>query len=150
MTMQIASLEELKQYIKKNLIPQLTPKTVVLLEGEMGVGKTQFVKLFCEQFGCDREVSSPTFSIIQEYPSALGTIHHVDLYRIESNEELENTGFWEIFSKPKGIIFIEWPQKMDESRIPKSWKVFKIKYDFLDQSSGPNIIDKRRIELTLP
>lgn len=131
MRAQIATLEELKQWLKKNLIAQLTPKTVVLLEGEMGVGKTQMVKLFCEQFGCDREVSSPTFAIIQEYPSALGVIHHADLYRIESNDELENTGFWEIFnSSSKGVVFIEWPSKMDKSRIPKGWKVITIKYEF--------------------
>jgi len=131
----IASLDELKQWLKKNLIAQLTPKTVVLLEGEMGVGKTQMVKLFCEQFGCDREVSSPTFAIIQEYPSALGVIHHADLYRIETSDELENTGFWEIFnSSKKGVVFIEWPSKMDKSRIPKGWKVISIKYEFVNDA----------------
>lgn len=132
--MTINSIEELKQWVKKNLIAQLTPKTVVLLHGEMGVGKTQMVKLFCENFGCQSEVSSPTFAIIQEYPSALGVIHHVDLYRIESDEELENTGFWEIFNKAKGVIFIEWPQRMDISRIPKDWKVLKVQYEFSDNS----------------
>lgn len=146
--MTINSMEELKQWVKKNIITELTPKTVVLLEGEMGVGKTQLVKLFCEQFGCDDEVSSPTFAIIQEYPSALGVIHHVDLYRIESSEELENTGFWEIFNKSKGIIFIEWPQKMDPSRmksyLSEGWKIMKVRYSFLQDSS-----DTRKIELTL-
>ncbi|MES2767610.1 MAG: tRNA (adenosine(37)-N6)-threonylcarbamoyltransferase complex ATPase subunit type 1 TsaE [Bdellovibrionota bacterium] len=145
----INSLEDLKQWLKKNLIAQLTPKTLVLLEGEMGVGKTQMVKLFCEQFGCYNEVSSPTFAIIQEYPSALGVIHHADLYRIESNDELENTGFWEIFNKSPdvskgGVIFIEWSQKMDISRIPKGWKIIRIKYEFADASSG-----SRKIELSL-
>ncbi len=139
--MTINSIEELKQWVKKNLIAELTPKTVILLEGEMGVGKTQMVKLFCENFGCQHEVSSPTFAIIQEYPSSLGVIHHVDLYRIESNEELENTGFWEIFNKSKGVIFIEWPQRMDVSRIPKGWKILKVQYDFADTSGN------RRIEL---
>lgn len=135
MTTKISSIEELKQWLKKNLIAQLTPKTVVLLEGEMGVGKTQMVKLFCEQFGCDREVSSPTFAIIQEYPSAIGNIHHADLYRIESSEELENTGFWEIFSgSSKGVIFIEWPSKMDKSRIPKDYKIITIRYEFIGDS----------------
>lgn len=134
--MTINSLVDLKHWLKKDLITRLSPKTVVLLEGQMGVGKTQTVKLFCEQFGCDREVSSPTFAIIQEYPSALGIIHHVDLYRIESDEELENTGFWEIFNKAKGVIFIEWPSKMDVSRIPKGWNILRLNYEFLDQSSG--------------
>lgn len=100
-----------------------------------GSREDSMVKLFCEQFGCDREVSSPTFAIIQEYPSALGVIHHADLYRIETNEELENTGFWEIFnSSKKGVIFIEWPSKMDKSRIPKDWKVITIKYEFIGDS----------------
>lgn len=130
----IKNVDELKQWVKKNLIPQLAPKTVVLLEGEMGVGKTQLVKVFCENFGCQSEVSSPTFAIIQEYPSSLGVIHHIDLYRIEGDEELENTGFWEVFHKSKGLVFVEWPQKMDRTRIPKEWKVISIKYDFQDEN----------------
>src|SRR5690606_13238350 len=129
----IKNVDELKQWVKKNLIPQLAPKTVVLLEGEMGVGKTQLVKLFCENFGCQSEVSSPTFAIIQEYPSSLGVIHHIDLYRIESDGELENTGFWEVFNKSKGLIFIELPQKMDVARVPQGWKILKVQYDFHDQ-----------------
>lgn len=132
--MTINSIEELKLWIKKNLIPQLKPKTAILLEGEMGVGKTQLVKLFCEQFGCGSEVSSPTFSIIQEYPSSLGVIHHVDLYRIENNDELENTGFWEIFNKSKGVVFIEWPQKMGSMKINSDWTTLKIHYSFTEQS----------------
>lgn len=144
--MTINSIEELKQWIKKNIIPQITPKTVVLLDGPMGVGKTQLVKIFCEQFGCDQEVSSPTFAIIQEYPSAIGVIHHVDLYRIEDLEELENTGFWEIFNKSKGVIFIEWPQKIDPTRIKsylsQGWKIMQVKYEFESN-------DTRKIELSL-
>ena len=107
--MTINSLQDLNQWLKLNLIAQLGPKTIILLSGEMGVGKTQMVRSFCQQFGCEKEVSSPTFAIIQEYASSLGIIHHADLYRIENQDELENTGFWEVFNKPKGIIFIEWP-----------------------------------------
>jgi tRNA threonylcarbamoyladenosine biosynthesis protein TsaE len=138
--MTINSIEQLKLWVKKNLIPQLTPKTVILLSGEMGVGKTQLVKLFCEQVGCKNEVSSPTFSIIQEYPSSLGVIHHVDLYRMESLEELENTGFWEIFNKPKGIVFIEWPQKMGSMKINPDWNVLNVRYEFSGESRKIQII----------
>jgi tRNA threonylcarbamoyl adenosine modification protein YjeE len=130
----IHSIQELKDWINKFLIPRLQPKTAVLLDGEMGVGKTQLVKLFCEEFGCDSEVSSPTFSIIQEYPSPLGPIHHVDLYRIKDADELENTGFWEIFNKPKGIIFIEWPQKMGSMKINPDWTTLNIHYQFSGKS----------------
>lgn len=137
--MMISSLDNLRSWVKTNLVSQMTPRTIVLLEGEMGVGKTQLVKIFCENFGCDREVSSPTFAIIQEYPSSLGSIHHVDLYRIEDTDELENTGFWEIFSKPKGIVFIEWPQRLDEARLnayaAHGWKIVRIKYNFQNDNN---------------
>lgn len=135
----ISSVDDLRSWVKTNLIARMTPKTIVLLEGEMGVGKTQLVKLFCESFGCDGEVSSPTFSIIQEYPSSLGPIHHVDLYRIENLDELEHTGFWEIFSKTKGVVFIEWPQRLDEARlntyVHQGWNIMRIKYDFQNENN---------------
>ncbi len=135
----ISSVDDLQSWIGHNLVSKLTPKTIVLLEGEMGVGKTQFVKSFCSHFGCEREVSSPTFSIIQEYPSSLGPIHHVDLYRIKDSDELEHTGFWEIFSKKKGVVFIEWPQRVGEARINaythQGWNIIRIKYEFRNENN---------------
>jgi tRNA threonylcarbamoyladenosine biosynthesis protein TsaE len=121
----IQSLADLKNWIEKQFQPQLTAKSIVLLSGKMGAGKTQFVKTYCELAKSKQPASSPTFSIIQEYDSAKNKIYHIDLYRIESDDELENTGFWEIFEKP-AQIFIEWPDKMPKSRLPKDWKVLNV------------------------
>ena len=74
--------------------PLLSEKTIVALQGPMGVGKTEFVKHLCGKFRSDT-VASPTFAIHHRYSSLRGTIDHLDLYRLENEDELETTGFWD-------------------------------------------------------
>lgn len=121
----ITSLIDLKQWVKSTLLPLQKEKAVFLLEGPMGAGKTQMVRFFCELVGIS-DVSSPTYSIINEYKHQNETLHHVDLYRMQNDDEIEHTGFWEIFNKEKGFIFIEWSSKMDLKRIPKAWTQYQI------------------------
>lgn len=123
--MKIKSLDDLKNWIQKNLIFHQFVPTVFLLSGKMGVGKTQLVKTFCELSNCKQVASSPTFSIIQEYETPKNKIYHADLYRIGSPEELEATGFWEIFDHP-AYVFIEWSENLDQKRIPQNWKIIRI------------------------
>jgi len=83
--------------------------TVVALFGELGSGKTQFVKGVCEALGIDKSnVSSPTFTIVNEYEGCF-PVYHLDLYRIKKQEEVFELGFVE-YVESNGICLIEWPE----------------------------------------
>lgn len=114
------SLEDTQEYVAK-ICEELKPKTVILLKGPMGAGKTQIVRFFCEYLSAGDQVSSPTFSIINEYENK---IIHLDLYRLNSLLELENTGFWDAFQQ-SDYVFIEWADKFPMT-FPKNWKVMEI------------------------
>lgn len=109
-------VEDIKQYqgIAKDIIKAFPDKRIFQLKGDLGAGKTEFVKAFCKILGVTDEVSSPTFSIIQEYHDENGQeIFHMDLYRINDEDELINIGLEEYFDRGN-YIFIEWPQIMNE------------------------------------
>jgi tRNA threonylcarbamoyladenosine biosynthesis protein TsaE len=89
-------------------------RNIVLLKGDLGAGKTTFVKHFVDYLGgeiCD--VDSPTFSIVNTYKLNSDTIHHFDLYRLNSAEEIEDIGFMEYIDS-SDLCFIEWPEKIAE------------------------------------
>ena len=82
---------------------------VYLFDGEMGAGKTTFIKALCQEMGTEEVVNSPTFSIVNEYETATGeTIYHFDFYRVNSTEEAQNFGCEEYFYSGN-FCFVEWP-----------------------------------------
>ena len=86
---------------------------VIALVGPLGAGKTVFVKGLAEGLGIDpRVVSSPTFVIAQQYrrPDAAELLHHVDLYRLDSEDELESIGFYDMFT-PGAVLAVEWADR---------------------------------------
>jgi len=90
---------------------------IVALVGPLGAGKTVFVKGMAEGLGVDsRVVSSPTFVIAQQYvvPEGPDFLHHVDLYRLESEDELESIGFYDMLA-PGGVVAIEWADRFPEA-----------------------------------
>jgi tRNA threonylcarbamoyladenosine biosynthesis protein TsaE len=90
---------------------QETHKRVILLNGNLGTGKTTFVKEFVSSKNVDVEVDSPTFSIVNDYDLGSEIIHHFDLYRTNTIEEIEDFGFWDYIDS-SNICFIEWPDKI--------------------------------------
>lgn len=104
------SVEETFQ-IAGNLAKNAQKGDVYCLTGELGAGKTHFVKGFVQQLGVDKDtVSSPTFTIINEYEGDL-PIYHFDCYRLESSQEALEIGAEEYFYGD-GVCLIEWPQKI--------------------------------------
>lgn len=108
----------------------LIEKTAVFaLRGELGAGKTVFVKGLLKELGVKKEVLSPTFTLLKQY-SLSGdwkgwTAYHFDLYRLKSAQDFLNEGFGEIFKEPKSIILIEWPERISEI-LPK--KIINISF----------------------
>ncbi len=97
--------------IAKRLSSNFKKGDIIFLEGDLGAGKTAFVKGVVKAYGGDaNEVTSPTFTIVNEYHVGFKNIYHFDLYRINNPEELYNIGFEEYFYG-QGICFVEWPER---------------------------------------
>lgn len=91
----------------------MTPGSVVALSGPLGSGKTTFVKGLARALGVKETITSPTFTIISEYQGNI-PLYHMDLYRIDSAEEFENTGGGELLSG-SGVSVIEWAEHAAEA-----------------------------------
>jgi len=101
--------------------------TVLCLEGDLGAGKTLFVQSLARTLGVTGEVTSPTFNLMNVY-EGICPIYHFDLYRLESEEELEDIGFFEYTEEPEGIVLIEWADKFPES-LPENYVRVSIERD---------------------
>ena len=110
------SAEETGEYARRFAVT-LQPGDMVSLCGELGAGKTEFMRGITEFFNCDDQLSSPTFSLFNIYQGSLAgeevVLHHFDLYRIESLRELEAIGFDEYLSSGD-LSFVEWAERFTE------------------------------------
>lgn len=121
------ALSELREFVLNWSAPELVepqPK-LVLLNGEMGSGKTTFTTVLAEQLGAS-DAASPSFAIHSRYEGPRGTIDHFDLDRLKSEEELESIGFWDLLSEasldPRRFVVIEWAQRLSEFGFPVECK----------------------------
>ena len=114
MKVYISKSEDNTFKIASNFAQKLKKGDIIGLIGDLGAGKTIFVKGVAKYFGINPdEVVSPTFTIINEYEGKDFFIYHFDLYRIDTKADLENLGYEEYFTN-KGIVLIEWPEKFEE------------------------------------
>lgn len=88
------------------------------LSGDLGAGKTQLVKGLARGLGYIGKVQSPTFALINEYTGGRVTIFHLDLYRLETREQVIGAGLEEYFYKPPGVAVIEWVERWLGGRAP--------------------------------
>ena len=89
----------------------LRPGDLVIVAGELGVGKTQLVKGIARGLGLQGEIKSPSFSLIHEYKKGDFTFYHLDFYRLEEEEEVVDLGWEEYREDEKGIMVVEWGDK---------------------------------------
>ena len=101
--------------LAQNIESEKFPDMVICLIGELGSGKTVFVKGFAQALGINETITSPTFTIVKEYESGELPLYHMDVYRLEDNKD--NVGLTDYFNKG-GITIIEWAD-MIESELPE-------------------------------
>jgi tRNA threonylcarbamoyladenosine biosynthesis protein TsaE len=101
------SLEDI-EIVAKQILKYSTSK-VLLFNGDMGVGKTTLIKTLVRLLGSDDIISSPTYSLVNEYKTPNDSIFHFDLYRVEDEEELYNFGIEEYLSTESWLL-VEWPE----------------------------------------
>ncbi len=104
-----SSAPETTRSVARSLCDKLSVGDVVLLYGDLGAGKTEFVKGMAAGLGVDEPVSSPTFALLNVYQGRM-PLYHFDLYRLDRLEELDGIGFDEFISGD-GLAVIEWPDR---------------------------------------
>jgi len=124
--------------IAAKILQHYKEKKLFVLVGDLGAGKTTLVKNIVSILGCTSGVSSPTFSIINEYKGKDERIYHIDLYRLKSKSEAEEIGIEE-YLYSGAYCFIEWPQIIEEL-LPEEVVLIKI------ENTGA---DSRKIVLNL-
>lgn len=100
--------------LASTLAPFLHPDDVVLLLGDLGAGKTQFVQGVAEALGIAADVTSPTFNIMIEYSGGALPLFHFDLYRLDDAAQLEDIGYFDTLESG-GVSFVEWGDKFPEA-----------------------------------
>lgn len=120
----ISSLDQLP-IAAKELLEAFNSERVFLFEAQMGNGKTTLIKELCAQLGVNDSMSSPTYSIVNEYRSTTGKIYHFDLYRLKHTNELLDIGFDE-YINGQNYCFIEWPQLAMEFLKNESYVIIRI------------------------
>lgn len=130
-------LEELKD-IASNLGKIMKGGEVIALLGNLGAGKTTFVKEFAKSLGIFENIKSPTFNYVLEYTSGRLPLYHFDVYRLDNSYEVYDTGYEE-YINGDGVVVIEWADIIEEE-LPKSY--IEVRLNYCEEEN------KREIEIT--
>ena len=112
---------------------------VIALSGELGAGKTQFVKGLARGLGISARVHSPTFTLVNEYGGGRLKLFHLDLYRLETTEQILSAGIEE-YLKPDGVAVIEWAERIADCRLPIA-DLKNVKIEVLNEAERKIIYD---------
>lgn len=101
--------------IGKVLAEHVSDGAVLLLNGQLGAGKTAFTQLFAKALGVTEPVMSPTFNLVHTYLSGSVILHHFDLYRLQDADQLDDIDFWSLIDEDtEGVSVIEWSSKFPD------------------------------------
>ncbi len=133
------SSEETTKKLAKEFSNYLKGGEIILLHGEMGVGKTTFVKYLINNFQNKKklnitEITSPTFNILNEYELDNLLIKHYDLFRLKDKSELNNLDLYE--NNKNTISLIEWPQIIDKKKITK---IIELKFNYENELNNRSV-----------
>ncbi len=103
---------------------------IVCLYGDLGAGKTTFVKGLAKALGVKKNITSPTFALLNIYPTKKAKIVHIDTYRLKNEQELIDIGIEDYLGAPDSICVVEWPEKMQ--MLLKNKKTLQIKIEHLN------------------
>ena len=133
----------------RTLTELLTPPKLVLLRGDLGAGKTTLVKGIAAAFeaAAEEDVTSPTFTLVHEYRGPRANLFHIDLYRIDTQRELETLALDDLRDE-KSILLIEWGEKFPRLLRHRTWRSFWIAKGRVDAGFGST--DKSGYERTTP
>lgn len=123
----------------KNFAKDLKKGDVIVLIGDLGSGKTKFTEGILSYFGIENEISSPTFTIVNEYNTPDVDIYHFDVYRLNSSYDFYNIGGEEYFNK--GICIIEWGEIIEDA-LPESYTKITFKRDLENENYRNLIIEQ--------
>jgi tRNA threonylcarbamoyladenosine biosynthesis protein TsaE len=136
-----ASTAETKK-LAETLAEKIKPGMVLALFGDLGSGKTTFTAFLVKALGFDSRVQSPTFVIHRRYTKSEGnpidTIHHVDLYRLTSKEEVLDIGMEEMLQESHSLVLIEWPE-LAMDFLPQD--VVKLYFTTIDENTQRIIVE---------
>ncbi|MDD6428585.1 tRNA (adenosine(37)-N6)-threonylcarbamoyltransferase complex ATPase subunit type 1 TsaE [Candidatus Weimeria sp. HCP3S3_B5] len=132
--------QDTRRFAEK-LAEKAAPGDVYTLSGDLGVGKTVFAKGFARGLGVTEPVTSPTFTIVQEYTSGRLPFYHFDVYRISDPDEMEECGFYDYLDRG-GVVLIEWAELIEDV-LPRPRTEITISKD-LAGDDGYRLIEIRR------
>ena len=115
--------------LAENIESEKFPGMIICLDGELGSGKTVFVKGFAKSLGIEENITSPTFNIVKEYNVGEMPLYHMDVYRLEEDDE--SIGFQDYFNGG-GITIIEWSELIEDS-LPT--ERLDIKFKVIDENT---------------
>lgn len=108
----ISSLSQLPEAAQA-LLSFAGSQKIFLFYGDMGAGKTTFIKALCRELGVSEQVTSPTFSIVNEYAGTHANVYHFDFYRLKNQDEALDMGYEEYFYSANYCL-VEWPEKIPD------------------------------------
>ena len=118
--------EKETEQLASEIARELSPGAMVLLRGDLGAGKTVFSRGFARGLGCEDTLSSPTYTIVQEYQLPSGArLYHMDLYRIADSASALGFGVDEFLDDPIAYKLVEWPERI-ESLLPEKFLTVQI------------------------
>ena len=110
-TPDVARTEEVGKQLAQEIEKNVALPPFVALYGDLGVGKTAFVRGFVSEISPTATVRSPTFALVNEYKAKPRALFHFDMYRIDSEDDLDSIGFYDYLDR-KGICLVEWSEKI--------------------------------------